>query len=76
MSTARAETFTDRDGGHRWRIVAGNGEIVATSEAYTRPQDAVRGLHDLARIVLSLTRLDATGVHVEAVEHTPGGSSS
>lgn len=26
----------------RWRAVAGNGEIVATSEGYTRHEDAVR----------------------------------
>jgi uncharacterized protein YegP (UPF0339 family) len=32
-------------GGWYWRLVAANGEIVAQSEAYTRPADARRGAH-------------------------------
>lgn len=28
--------------GWRWRLVAGNGEVVASGEAYTRKADAVR----------------------------------
>lgn len=34
--------------GWRWRVRAGNGEIVATGESYTRREDAVRGFHDAA----------------------------
>jgi hypothetical protein len=30
------------DDGWRWRLKAGNGEIVATGEAHTREQDAER----------------------------------
>lgn len=29
------EVYTDQAGGHRWRLKAGNGEIVAVSESYT-----------------------------------------
>lgn len=29
------EVYTDVAGGHRWRLKAGNGEIVAISESYT-----------------------------------------
>lgn len=29
------EIYTDVKGFHRWRLKAGNGEIVATSEGYT-----------------------------------------
>lgn len=28
------EVYRDVAGGHRWRLKAGNGEIVATSESY------------------------------------------
>jgi len=34
--------FVDRGGYHRWRLVAGNGEIVAASEAYTTKYSAKR----------------------------------
>lgn len=34
---------------YRWRVRADNGEIVASGEAYTRPQDAERGFEDAAR---------------------------
>ena len=29
------EIYLDRAGGHRWRLKAANGEIVAVSESYT-----------------------------------------
>lgn len=69
MAKSRAEIFTDTDGEHRFRIVSGNNQIVATSEGYSRRRDAIRGLFALARIVLSITRFrrDRT---VVAVDHT------
>ena len=40
----RVEFFTDRSGGVRWRIVAGNGHILADSgQGYSRITDARRG---------------------------------
>lgn len=45
------EIFKDEDGQWRYRIKGGNGEIMATSEGYTRPEDAVRGYRDLRRVV-------------------------
>lgn len=47
------EVFKDEAGEYRWRLVAGNNEIVAQSEAYTRPEDAVRGAGDATRAVLN-----------------------
>lgn len=42
---ARFEVYGDAGGGFRWRLKAGNGEILAaSSEAYTRRYDANRGL--------------------------------
>lgn len=43
---AQVNIFRDQAGYWRWRLVAGNGEIVATGEAYTRRHDAQRGFDD------------------------------
>lgn len=37
---SKIEVYTDKAGGHRWRLKAGNGEIVATSESYTTRNSA------------------------------------
>ncbi|MGH9281638.1 MAG: YegP family protein [Acidimicrobiales bacterium] len=40
------EVYQDDAGGWRWRRLAPNGEIIATSgEAYTREHDAWRAAH-------------------------------
>lgn len=36
------QIYQDRAGQYRWRLVAGNGEIVAISEAYTTKYGAKR----------------------------------
>lgn len=38
-------TFRGTDGKWYWNLKAKNGEIVSTSEAYTRRVDAKRGAH-------------------------------
>jgi hypothetical protein len=40
--------------GWRWRLKAGNGEIVATGESYGSPRDAERGFRDAASSILIL----------------------
>lgn len=51
------EVYESRDGQYRWRLVAGNGEIVATSEGYVtkynakRSAERVQQLAPVARIV-------------------------
>lgn len=45
------EFFEDEAGGHRFRIVGRNREIVATSESYTRPAGAKRGFLDLVHLI-------------------------
>jgi uncharacterized protein YegP (UPF0339 family) len=47
--TANVEIFQDDAGEWRWRVQGANGEIVATSEAYTRKADARRGWEDASR---------------------------
>ena len=46
------EFFTDAEGGHRFRVKGANGEIVASSEGYSRKADAQRGYADLWAIVI------------------------
>lgn len=49
------ELYEDEAGEHRWRLRAANGEIVATGEGYTRPEDAARGFKAARRaMALSL----------------------
>lgn len=48
----RFEVFEDRIGGWRWRLVAGNGEPIAQSEAYGSRTDAERGATDVRDLVV------------------------
>lgn len=50
--TERIEFFQDSANGHRFRVRGDNGEIVATSEGYTRHGDARRGAGTLTRLLL------------------------
>lgn len=50
MKGARFETFADRAGAWRWRLVAANGRIVAVGEAHTRERDARRAALTVARL--------------------------
>lgn len=45
------ELFRDAEGGWRYRIRANNGEILSTSESYTRKHDAERAIDALGRAV-------------------------
>lgn len=54
------EVFQDAKGEWRFRVKGRNGEIVATSEGYTRKDDAKRGYFTLRALV-------STRVHVEEV---------
>lgn len=44
--------------GFRWRLIAGNGEPLATSEMYTRKDDAVRGMGDMGRAVIDAAQVE------------------
>ncbi|SEC13241.1 MULTISPECIES: YegP family protein [Microbacterium] len=43
------ELFTDSSGGHRFRLKAGNGEVIATSESYTTKAAALNGVDSVRR---------------------------
>lgn len=49
MSLYRIELFRGKDRQHYWRIVHRNGNILATSEGYTRRTTAARGAERLAQ---------------------------
>ena len=52
-SKARFEIYTDRGGGHRWRLRHRNGNIIATSgEAYASRQKCQQGMHSVMRNAL------------------------
>lgn len=45
----RFEVYRAKDG-WRWRLIAGNGQIIATGEAYTRERDAWRAVVTVKRV--------------------------
>lgn len=51
MNAPRFEIYKDLDDEFRWRLRAANGEIVASSEAYTSEADARRGVETAQRLV-------------------------
>jgi len=57
MISTRFVIYKDRAGEYRWRLIAGNNEIVANSEGYILKQVAIRSAQrvklwaSLARIV-------------------------
>ncbi len=54
MREPRFSVYSDVSGQYRWRLIAGNGEIVAVSEAYASKQGAIDG----AFLVKKLAQID------------------
>jgi uncharacterized protein YegP (UPF0339 family) len=53
----------------RWRLVAGNNKIVATSgEGFTRPEDASRACGDVAYVAAATFAPSGVGVCIERVD--------
>ena len=53
------ELYTDKSGGYRFRLKAGNGEIIATSESYTTKSAAVSGIDSVRRNAADAEVVDA-----------------
>lgn len=51
MKVPLFEIYQDVPGEWRWRLVAKNGEIIATGEGYTRKEDANRGIETVIQTV-------------------------
>lgn len=49
----KVEYFTDKAGGHRFRVVGRNGEIIVSSESYTKPYSAKRGFRRLCTLIVA-----------------------
>jgi uncharacterized protein len=49
VMAARFEVFQDRQGRYRFRLKAGNGEIIAASEAYSTRSGAIKGIDAFKR---------------------------
>ena len=45
---SKFEVFQSKNG-YRWRLKAGNGEVVATGEAYSTKEGAVKGCEAIQR---------------------------
>jgi uncharacterized protein YegP (UPF0339 family) len=58
------EIFRDVQGYYRWRLKAGNGEIVATSEAYTRRESASNSVSRIKELAPSAVVVDLTVVRI------------
>lgn len=43
------ELYTDRSGGYRFRLKAGNGEVIAISEGYSSKSGALSGIESVRR---------------------------
>ena len=74
-SQARFELYTDRGGGHRWRLRHRNGNIIATSgEAYSSRQKCQQGMHSVVRNAFGAGVLrieDADEAETDAEEPEP-----
>jgi uncharacterized protein YegP (UPF0339 family) len=49
--SAQYEVFPDKAGEWRWRLRAGNGEIVAQSEGYSSKEHARDGVSTVATLI-------------------------
>lgn len=52
--------YRDIAGQYRWRLVAGNGEIVAASEAYTTKYNALHSANRVKQIAFLAIVVDNT----------------
>jgi uncharacterized protein YegP (UPF0339 family) len=54
------EVYADKAGKYRFRLKAGNGEIVATGEAYETKKFAEEGCHAVMRAAADAKVIDVT----------------
>jgi uncharacterized protein len=54
------EVYEDQAGKFRWRLKAGNGEIVASGEAYESKNGAIKGTESVQRAAGEATLVDLT----------------
>lgn len=54
------EVYTDSQGQYRFRLKAGNGEVIATGEAYPSKDGALKGIEAVRRAVGDAELADLT----------------
>lgn len=60
--------FQGKDGQFYFNVVAKNGEVVATSEGYTREEDAHRGSLALTNMFLKDNTIEEVGPDITTVD--------
>ncbi len=60
MNKTKFVIYKDTAGYYRWRLVAGNGEKVAASEAYTSKQNAINSADRVRKIAWDAVIVDST----------------
>lgn len=58
---AKFEIYTDKAGQFRFRLKAGNGEVVATGEAYESKAGVLKGVDAVKRAAAAAEVADTTG---------------
>jgi uncharacterized protein YegP (UPF0339 family) len=58
---AKFEIYEDAAGGFRFRLKAGNGEVVATGESYTTRDGVLRGIDAVRRAAAEATMPSDSG---------------
>ena len=49
MTSPKFEIYEDKNGEHRFRLKAGNGEVIAVSEGYTSRNACLNGVASVQR---------------------------
>ncbi len=60
MSQVRFVIYKDIAGYHRWHLKAGNGEIIAVSEAYNSKQGAINSAYNVKQLAGLAIVVDST----------------
>ncbi|MBT2533571.1 DUF1508 domain-containing protein [Arthrobacter sp. ISL-48] len=64
--TAGFELYLDQEGRHRFRMVAVDGSVMLTSEAYIHEDDAIAGIWAVREVAVSGSIVDRTGSNANA----------
>lgn len=65
MGMPKFVIYPDKAGEYRWRLIAPNGEIVASGEGYATPSTAIEGINAVARSAATAIVLkDDQGIEV------------
>ena len=55
------EVYKDKAGAFRFRLKSGNGEVIATGEAYSTKAAAIKGIESVKNNANGATTVDLTG---------------